>query len=66
MAEANRRSSIIRGEGDAVAARVFADAFSRAPEFYEFQRGLEALKKGLNADTRVVITNEDPFLRPIQ
>lgn len=66
MAEANRRSSIIRGEGDAVAARVFADAFSRAPEFYEFQRGLEALRKGLNADTRVVITNDDPFLRPIQ
>ncbi|MEG2005429.1 MAG: protease modulator HflC, partial [Bilophila sp.] len=31
MAEANRRASVIRGEGDATAARVFAEAFSRAP-----------------------------------
>lgn len=46
LAEANRRSSVIRGEGDATAARVFAEAFSRAPDFYKFQRGLEALKKG--------------------
>ncbi|MEG2139886.1 MAG: protease modulator HflC [Bilophila sp.] len=65
MAEANRRASVIRGEGDATAARVFAEAFSRAPDFYEFQRGLEALKKGLQNDTRVVITNDDPFLRPL-
>lgn len=66
LAEANRRSSVIKGEGDATAARVFAEAFSRAPEFYEFQRGLEALKKALQGNTRVVITNDDPLLRPIK
>lgn len=66
LAEANRRSSVIRGEGDATAARIFAQAFSRSPEFYEFQRGLEALKKGLQDNTRVVISNDNPFLRPLQ
>ena len=65
-AEANRRSSVIRGEGDATAARVFAEAFSRAPDFYKFQRGLEALKKGFEQNSRIVITNDDPFLAPIR
>ena len=64
LAEANRRSSVIRGEGDATAARVFAEAFSRAPDFYKFQRGLEALKKGFEQNSRIVITNDDPFLAP--
>ena len=66
LAEANRRSSVIRGEGDATAARVFAEAFSRAPDFYKFQRGLEALKKGFEQNSRIVITNDDPFLATIR
>lgn len=66
MAEANRRSSVIRGEGDAEAARIFAQAFSQSPEFYAFQRGLEALKKGLQGSTKMVITNGDPLMNPLQ
>ena len=66
LAEANRRSSVIRGEGDATAARVFAEALSRAPDFYKFQRGLEALKKSFEQNSRIVITNDDPFLAPIR
>lgn len=65
LAEANRRSSVIRGEGDAQAARIFADAFSKSPEFYRFQRGLEALKKGLQENTRIVISKDDRFLNPL-
>ncbi len=66
MAEANRRASIIRGEGDAMAAHVFAEAFSRDPGFYRFQRGLEAIRKSFEDNTRIVITTGDPFLNPIQ
>lgn len=61
LAEANRRSSVIRGEGDAEAARIFAEAASKSPDFYAFQRGLEALKNGLNANTRIVLTPDIPF-----
>jgi len=35
-AEANRDSEIIRGEGDAKAAAIYADAYNRDPEFYSF------------------------------
>ncbi|HIU17093.1 MAG TPA: protease modulator HflC [Candidatus Avidesulfovibrio excrementigallinarum] len=65
LAEANRRASVIRGEGDAAAANIFADAFERSPEFYAFQRGLEALRKGLSENTRIVLTPEVPFLNPM-
>ncbi len=65
LAEANRRASVIRGEGDATAANIFAEAFERSPEFYAFQRGLEALRKGLSENTRIVLTPEMPFLDPM-
>lgn len=65
MAEANRRASVIRGEGDAIAAKTYAEAFSGSPEFYEFQRGLEVLKKSFNSKTKMVITSDNPILKPI-
>ncbi len=66
LAEANRRAAIIRGEGDATAARIYGEAFSRAPGFYAFQRGLEAIRKGLKDNTRIVVTTDDPFLQSLQ
>jgi membrane protease subunit HflC len=65
LADANRQSSIIRGEGDAVAAKKFAGAFAKNPEFFAFQRGLEALKKSMREKTQVVLTNDDPFFAPL-
>ena len=44
LADANKQAQVLRGEGDAEAARIFAEAFSRSPEFFEFQRGLEAAR----------------------
>lgn len=62
--EANRRSPVIRGKGDATAARAFTEVFFRAPDPYKFQRGPEALKKGSEQNSRIVITSDDPFLAP--
>ncbi len=45
MADARQKAEIIRGEGDALAVKVFADAYGRDPEFYEFVRTLEAYRK---------------------
>lgn len=41
-AEAERQARITRGEGDAEAAKLFANAFSRDPDFYAFIRSLRA------------------------
>jgi len=66
LAEASKRAQVLRGEGDAEAARVYAEAFSRSPEFFSFQRGLEALRKSLSENTRMVLTPDSPLLQPIK
>jgi membrane protease subunit HflC len=66
LAEANKQAHVLRGQGDAEAARIYAEAFSRSPEFFSFQRGLEALRKSLGENTRMVLTPDSPLLKPIQ
>ncbi len=66
LAEAEKKSQIIRGEGDAEAAKIFAEAFSQSPEFFAFQRSLEAIKKSLNDKTRIVLTTDSPLFESIQ
>ncbi|MAE96873.1 MAG: HflC protein [Deltaproteobacteria bacterium] len=61
-AEATR----IRGEGDAGAAAVYAEAFSEDPEFYEFVRSLEAYQKSLGEGTMMVLPPDHPFLEFLQ
>ena len=66
LADANKKSQVLRGEGDAEAARIYAEAFSKSPEFFSFQRGLEALRKSLGENTRMVLTPDSPLLQPIK
>ena len=66
LAEAGKKAQVLRGQGDAEAARIYAEAFSRSPEFYSFQRGLEALRKSLGENTRMVLTPDSPLLQPIK
>lgn len=57
LAEANRNSEIIRGQGDALAARIFAQAVGRDPEFYAFYRSMQALTEALGeTDTTMVLS----------
>ncbi len=62
LAEAARDAQVVRGEGDARAASIFAGAYSKAPEFYSFQRWLETLRKGLKENSTMVLSNEVPML----
>ncbi|MCQ2444170.1 MAG: protease modulator HflC [Mailhella sp.] len=66
LAEAGKQAQILRGEGDAEAARIYAEAFSKSPEFFSFQRGLEALRKSLGENTRMILTPDSPLLAPIK
>ena len=62
-AEAERDANIIRGEGEAEAVRIFAEALSEDPEFYSFQRSLEAYRKflGPNSTTMVLPADSELF-----
>ena len=62
VANAMRDSDIIRGCGEAIAVRIFASAFNKDPEFYNFQRSLEAYSNALSEqDTLVLEANSDFF-----
>ncbi|GAB4236331.1 MAG: protease modulator HflC [Methyloligellaceae bacterium] len=64
VSKAQREAEIIRGQGDAERNRVFADAFSRDPEFFAFYRSMLAYPKSLEGDdTTLVLTPESEFFR---
>ncbi|EGJ48843.1 protease modulator HflC [Desulfocurvibacter africanus] len=63
QADARRQASVLRGEGEAEAIRLWADALGRDPEFYAFQRSLEAYEKSLKENSRLVLTPDSPFFK---
>jgi len=64
IAEAEKQAQILRGEGDAQASKIYADAYSRDPEFYAFYRSMQAYRDALPGDaTTMVLTPDSDFLR---
>lgn len=64
LAEADKKAEILRGEGDGEAARIYADAFGKDPEFFEFYRSMQAYNKALNQkDTTIILSPDSPFLK---
>jgi membrane protease subunit HflC len=62
MADARQQSEVTRGEGDAQAARIFAEAYGRDPEFYAFVRTLDAYKRTLSTGTTAILSPHSDFL----
>jgi len=63
LADAYRDGQIIRGEGDALAAEIYANAYNKDPEFYAFYRSIDAYKKsmGKSGDVLVLDPNNEFF-----
>ncbi len=59
IAEAERSARKLRGEGDAEATRIYADAYNRSPELYEFLRSMEAYKKSIQSGNDVLVLKPD-------
>lgn len=65
VATAQREAQKIKGEGDAQAAAIYAEAFGRDPQFAQFHRSLEAYKASFNkkSDVMVVDPSSTEFFR---
>jgi modulator of FtsH protease HflC len=64
LAEAQSRGEQIRGEGDAERNRIFADAYSKDPDFFGFYRSMQAYEAGLRSgDTRLVLRPDSDFFK---
>lgn len=59
IAEAERKALSVRGEGDAIAAKIYADAYNKDPEFYSFLRSLEAYKASFSNGSNVMVLEPD-------
>jgi modulator of FtsH protease HflC len=55
IANAYRDAQKIKGEGDADAARIYAEAFGRDPQFAQFYRSLEAYKASFSKKSDVMV-----------
>jgi len=49
----------IRGEGDALAAAIYATAYNKNPEFYAFYRSLQAYRSALGREGDVMVISPD-------
>tara|TARA_Y100001936_G_scaffold130458_1_gene127555 strand:+ start:9271 stop:10137 length:867 start_codon:yes stop_codon:yes gene_type:complete len=55
MAKAYRDAQIIKGEGDAKATKIYAEAFKKNPEFYSFYRSLEAYRQSFQNKNDIMV-----------
>ncbi len=63
LAEAYKIAEKTKGEGDAKSIKIYADAYKKDLEFFEFTRSLEAYKKSLKSDASLIITPDSKFLK---
>ena len=64
VADANGEAERLRGEGEAKVNGIYAKAFSRDPEFFDFYRSLQAYQAGLkSSDTTMVLSPNSEFFK---
>ena len=64
VAEAKQKSETLRGEGDGLAIKIYADAFGQDPEFYGFYRSMLEYRKAMtDSDTTLVLSPDSDFFR---
>jgi membrane protease subunit HflC len=61
--EAYRKAEEIKGKADAEATLIYAQAFSRDPEFYSFLKTLDIYKQTMGKDSSLVLSTDSDFLK---
>ena len=59
LADAQKKAIELRGEGDALAAKIYADTYNKDPEFYNFTRSLEAYQNSFNDKSDIMVVKPD-------
>ncbi|MDP2275557.1 MAG: protease modulator HflC [Archangium sp.] len=63
LARAYERSQTLRGQGDALSTRIYAEAHAQDPEFFTFTRSLEAYERVLTGDSTLVLSSGSELFR---
>lgn len=59
LADAERNARQLRGEGDAAAAQIYAETYSKNPEFYGFLRSMDAYRASFNSKEDILVVEPD-------
>ncbi|MNW06224.1 Modulator of FtsH protease HflC [compost metagenome] len=62
-AGAYETSQRLIGEGDAEANKIYADAYNKDPEFYEFIKALDTYRTTMKNNTKMVIDPDSPLAK---
>ncbi|MFT5795302.1 MAG: membrane protease subunit HflC [Ulvibacter sp.] len=57
LSEADKKSNILKGQGEAVSNKIFAKAFSKDPEFFDFYRSMKAYEIAIQSENSSVIVS---------
>jgi len=64
LAEAQKQSEIMKGEGDGERNKIFADAFGKDPEFFAFYRAMQAYETALiGGETSLILSPDSEFFK---
>tara|TARA_B100000945_G_scaffold318685_1_gene324115 strand:- start:2193 stop:3059 length:867 start_codon:yes stop_codon:yes gene_type:complete len=64
LANANKQSEIMKGEGDGQRNKIFANAFGRDPQFFGFYRAMQSYEKALiGGDTSLILSPDSDFFK---
>ncbi|MAV06033.1 MAG: HflC protein [Candidatus Pelagibacter sp.] len=64
LANANKKSEIMKGEGDGQRNKIFADAFGKDPQFFSFYRAMQAYEKALiGGETSLILSPDSEFFK---
>ena len=64
LANANKKSEIMKGEGDGQRNKIFANAFGRDPQFFAFYRAMQAYETALiGGETSMVLSPDSEFFK---
>ena len=66
LAEADRTANSLRGEGEAEAIRILADALEQDPEFFAFRRSLEAYTNFLTEKSTIVLSSKNDLFQYLE
>ena len=61
--QAYLEAQIIKGDADAEAVRIYAEAYNKSPEFYNFKKSLETYTKTLDSTTKVIMSTDGKYFK---
>tara|TARA_Y100001970_G_scaffold293239_1_gene438717 strand:- start:6294 stop:7235 length:942 start_codon:yes stop_codon:yes gene_type:complete len=65
ISEAYLEAQKIKGEADAKATNIYAAAYGKSPEFYNFIKTLETYQNTIDSTSKLILSTDNPYLKYI-